>query len=76
MNKLATCSTDEIGSVEQVANLFRFERKCPMRCTIVLGLALALPGLVVAGDLEETLRFYLSKSDVVVLGEFASEPIQ
>src|SRR5580704_16165252 len=47
-----------------------------MRYMIALGLALVLPGLVVAGDLEETLRFYLSKSDVVVLGEFTSEPIR
>lgn len=45
-----------------------------MRYMIALGFAL-LPSLVVAGDLEETLRFYLSKSDVVVLGEFTSEPI-
>jgi len=42
---------------------------------IALGLALVLPGLAVAGNLEETLRFYLSKSDVVVLGEFTSEPV-
>jgi len=42
---------------------------------IALGLALVLPGLAVAGDPEETLRFYLAKSDVVVVGEFTSEPI-
>lgn len=46
-----------------------------MRCTIALGLALVLPGLAVAGDPEETLRFYLAKSDVVVVGEFTSEPV-
>ena len=46
-----------------------------MRYMIALGLALVLPGLAVAGDPEETLRFYLAKSDVVVLGEFTSEPI-
>jgi hypothetical protein len=40
---------------------------------IALGLTLAAPSFV--ADLEETLRFYLSKSDVVVLGEFTSEPI-
>ncbi len=51
------------------------KRGCSMRCMIALGLALVLPGLVVAGDLEETLRFYLAKSDVVVLGEFTSEPV-
>lgn len=47
-----------------------------MQCITALGLALAPPSLAVAGDLEETLRFYLAKSDVVVLGEFASEPIR
>jgi hypothetical protein len=47
-----------------------------MRCMIAVGLALVLPGIVVASDLEETLRFYLAKSDVAVLGEFASEPIR
>lgn len=47
-----------------------------MRCMIALGLALALPSLVVANSLEEALQFYLAKSDVVVLGEFASEPIR
>jgi hypothetical protein len=47
-----------------------------MRCMIALGLALVLPSLVVANDLQETLRFYLAKSDVVVLGEFTSEPIR
>lgn len=47
-----------------------------MRCMIAVGLALALPSLVVADDLQETLRYYLAKSDVVVLGEFASEPIR
>ena len=41
-----------------------------------LGLALVLPGFAVAGDIEETLRFYLAKSDVVVVGEFASEPAE
>src|SRR5438105_2542016 len=49
--------------------------RCSMRCMIALGLALVLPGLAGAGDLEETLRFYLAKSDVVVLGEFTSDPI-
>jgi hypothetical protein len=43
---------------------------------IALGLALVLPSLIVANDLQETLRFYLAKSDVVVLGEFTSEPIR
>jgi hypothetical protein len=47
-----------------------------MRCMIALGLALALPGLVAARDSEETLRFYLAKSDVVVAGEFTSEPVR
>lgn len=47
-----------------------------MWCMIALGLSLVFPRLVSAGDLEETLCFYLSKSDVVVLGEFASEPIR
>lgn len=46
-----------------------------MRYMIALGLVLVLPGLVVA-DPEATLRFYLAKSDVVVLGEFTSEPIR
>lgn len=46
-----------------------------MRCISALGLALALLSLVVAQD-PETLRFYLAKSDVVVLGEFAGEPIR
>jgi hypothetical protein len=47
-----------------------------MRCMIALGLALTLPSLVAANCLEETLVFYLAKSDVVVLGEFAGEPIR
>lgn len=46
-----------------------------MRCMFALGLALVLPGLVVASDPEETLRFYLAKSDVVALGEFTTEPV-
>lgn len=55
-----------------------------MRCMFALGLTLvlpslglasALPSLFVAGALDETLCFYLAKSDVVVLGEFTSEPI-
>jgi hypothetical protein len=45
-----------------------------MRCLFVLGLSLVLPGLVVASDPEEVLRFYLARSDVVALGQFTSEP--
>jgi hypothetical protein len=40
-----------------------------------LGLALVLPGFVLAVDTEETLRYYLAKSDLVVVGEFTSEPV-
>jgi hypothetical protein len=47
-----------------------------MRCMFAFGLALMLPGLAVAEDIEETLRYYLAKSDVVVVGEFASEPVE
>jgi hypothetical protein len=46
-----------------------------MRCTFLLGLALVLPGLVVAGDSEEALRLFLAKSEVVVLGDFTTEPV-
>jgi hypothetical protein len=59
------------GELERSAAL---KGDCSMRYMIALGFALVLPSLVVAGDLEETLRFYLSKSDVVLLGEFTSEP--
>jgi hypothetical protein len=45
-----------------------------MRYLFALGLTLGLPGLVVAGDFEATLRHYLAKSDVIVAGEFTSEP--
>lgn len=46
-----------------------------MRYLFALGLSLVLPSLMVAGDLEESLRFFLAKSDVVVLGEFTTEPV-
>jgi hypothetical protein len=36
---------------------------------------LILPGLVVAGDIEEGLRLFLAKSDVVALGQFTTEPV-
>lgn len=35
----------------------------------------AIPGIAFADEGDDTLRMYLSKSDVVVLGEFASEPL-
>jgi hypothetical protein len=41
----------------------------------VFGLALLLPGFALAMDPEETPRYYLAKSDVVVVGEFTSEPV-
>lgn len=45
-----------------------------MRNAFAIGLTLLLaaPGLVCGND--ETLRFYLSKSDLVVVGEIASDP--
>jgi hypothetical protein len=46
-----------------------------MRRVFALGLALGIPGLVVAGDSEESLRHFLARSDVIVLGEFATEPV-
>jgi hypothetical protein len=46
-----------------------------MRYLFAPVLALLLPGLVVASDTEETLRYYLTKSDVIVIGEFATEPV-
>jgi hypothetical protein len=45
------------------------------RCTFALGLALMLPGIVSARDPDEALRLFLAKSDVVVLGEFTTEPV-
>jgi hypothetical protein len=45
-----------------------------MRTALALGVALALPNLAAAHDPEEALRLFLAKSDVVVLGEFATEP--
>jgi hypothetical protein len=44
-----------------------------MRTLLPFLLACLVPGLVLADDGDDTLRFYLSRSDVVVLGEFASE---
>lgn len=46
-----------------------------LRYMIALGLTLGLATFAVADDGDDTLRFYLSKSDVVLLGEFTSEPI-
>jgi hypothetical protein len=46
-----------------------------MRYLLALGLAVMLPGLVVGGDIEEGLRLFLAKSDVVALGEFTTEPV-
>jgi hypothetical protein len=44
--------------------------------TLLLSLVLSLvPGLAVADDGDDTLRHYLAKADVVVLGEFTSEPV-
>lgn len=45
-----------------------------MRRILLLPLCLFC-SVAVADDGDETLRFYLSKSDVVALGKFASEPI-
>ncbi len=45
-----------------------------MRPMLLLPLCV-LCSVAVAGDDDETLRFYLSKSDVAALGEFTSEPI-
>jgi hypothetical protein len=45
-----------------------------MRYLFSLGLAVVLPNFA-AGDSEEALRLFLAKSDVVVLGEFATEPV-
>lgn len=46
-----------------------------MRYLFALGLAFLLPSLVVGGDIEEGLRLFLAKSDVVALGEFTTEPV-
>ena len=45
-----------------------------MRIAIVAGLVLILTAAVCAYGSEETLRYFLAKSDLVVLGEIASEP--
>ena len=42
-------------------------------CAVALGV-LALATSVVADDSDDTLRSYLAKSDLVVLGEITSEP--
>lgn len=42
---------------------------------VCVGCLAGLPGTVRADDGDDTLRSYLSKSDVVALGEFTSEPI-
>src|SRR5262249_24329833 len=44
------------------------------RTAMVLGLVLALGTPAFADDSDETLRFFLSKSDLVVLGEITSKP--
>lgn len=46
-----------------------------LRCMAALGLALVLPALTAADDGDDTLRFYLLKSDVVLLGEFTAAPL-
>jgi hypothetical protein len=46
-----------------------------MRTAILLGLVLALAAPALADDSDDTLRFFLSKSDLVVLGEITSEPV-
>jgi hypothetical protein len=46
-----------------------------MRYLFALGLAVVLPGFVGASDSEEALRLFLAKSDVVALGEFATEVV-
>lgn len=44
-----------------------------MRTFLPFLLACLSPGFALADDGDDTLRFYLSRADVVVLGEFASE---
>ena len=46
-----------------------------MRTAMVLGSVLAVTTPIFADTGVDTLRFYLSKSDLVVLGEITSEPM-
>ncbi len=48
-------------------------RQAAVVLTVVMGV-MALATVAIADDGDETLRFYLARSDLVVLGEIASEP--
>jgi hypothetical protein len=47
-----------------------------MRTAIALSMVLALTAPVLADESDDTLRFYLSKSDFVVLGEITTVPFR